>query len=182
VDIRRELIHLKIRLATLKDLEVIEKMASKAIVSSIPRRKLWLKDYTMKARAEEFSNLKYSFPLMKDKMKILVAELKGKIIGYIVMMLGVKDSSTGYPHAWIFDLYVEPEYRGRGIAKKLLKIAEDVAIRGGYKYIGLTVTTDNEVAVRLYSKLGYQEERKIMVKELMGGEMDGKKDEKQGKG
>lgn len=169
----KDRISLRIRLAKLKDLDEIERLSQEAIVSSIPKRKLWLKEYTQKARAKEYEDLKHTYPLMRDKVKVLVAELKGEIIGYLVLMLGVKDSSTGYPHAWIFDLFVKEEYRRKGVAKKLLKIAEDIAARSGYRYIGLTVTSENTPAVNLYTKLGYLEERKVMVKELIGGDEDG---------
>lgn len=57
----------------------------------------------------------------------------------------------------INDLNVLPEFRRRGIASKLLELAENEALKRGYEQIGLGVGlySDYGPAQRLYVKRGY---------------------------
>ncbi len=76
------------------------------------------------------------------------------------------DQITGKRYAHIFLLYVVPEYRRRGIAKKLLKEAENWAkIRGDHQ-IGLQVFPQNQAAINLYQKIGFQTQSIMMLKSL----------------
>ncbi len=174
---------LNIRYATLDEIDLIADMGKDAIIYSLPKRKMWLASYAKRARREELLTLKTHYRFAKSNIKVLVAELEleGKrrqIAGYLIMMLGVKDSSSGYPHAWIVDLYVREEFRRQGIARELMRVAENIAKRHGYRYIGLTVTSENTPAMNLYLSLGYLEERKIMVKDLKSDERTSGKDER----
>ncbi len=156
----------KFRYGRREDVDKIVDMATEAIVSSIPSRKSWLLGYTKQMRRREFESLRLNWYSHSKNVKVVLAELNGRIVGYMVIMLGVKGSATAYPHLWISDLFVLPEYRRKGIGKTFLSIAEMIARRAGYDYVGLTVTTENVGAIRLYERMGYVEERKIMVKEL----------------
>ncbi|CAL4123165.1 unnamed protein product [Meganyctiphanes norvegica] len=51
-------------------------------------------------------------------------------------------------------LTVDPNFGGKGIAKKLVKMSEEVAIKEGVK-VGLTVTT-NIISQNIFTKLGYK--------------------------
>jgi ribosomal protein S18 acetylase RimI-like enzyme len=55
----------------------------------------------------------------------------------------------------IQDVFVLPAWRRQGIASALTAAAEEAAVRAGYRQIGLTVSVENPVALRLYRKLGY---------------------------
>ena len=57
----------------------------------------------------------------------------------------------------IEDLYVVPDYREAGIGSSLLSHAERLAIRHGYRQIGLGVDVTNPRARRLYERLGYSD-------------------------
>lgn len=72
---------------------------------------------------------------------------------------------------WLANLYVAPEYRGRGIAGALVRAAEDAARRAGHARLHL-YTPDQE---RLYARLGWRalargrydgEEVTIMARDL----------------
>lgn len=76
------------------------------------------------------------------------------------------DDPVGHAHiAWtgtkldlpeIQDVFVEPEQRRHGVATLLTEAAESEARRRGWKTISLSVSeTKNEIARRLYGKLGY---------------------------
>lgn len=55
----------------------------------------------------------------------------------------------------IHRLCVDPRYRGRGAAKRLLSFAEDFAARGGRRSIRLDAFSLNPAALALYESLGY---------------------------
>jgi GNAT superfamily N-acetyltransferase len=78
------------------------------------------------------------------------------------------DDPVGHAHvAWdkthmgvpeIQDVYVLPEERRRGIAKRLTQAAEDEARRRGFVRISLSVSAEgNEAARGLYDALGYRD-------------------------
>ena len=54
-------------------------------------------------------------------------------------------------------LCISPKLQGRGLAKLLVKFAEDFAKGNKYKSIRLDAFTKNPISVGLYRKLGYEE-------------------------
>ena len=54
-------------------------------------------------------------------------------------------------------LYVRPEYRGRGIARRLIRKLTDDARQLGYHHLLLDTLPALEEAVRLYRRLGFYE-------------------------
>jgi ribosomal protein S18 acetylase RimI-like enzyme len=76
------------------------------------------------------------------------------------------DQIVGDRHAYIFLLYVSPEHRHRGIGSALMLRAESWAKKRGDRQIGLQVFNDNQPALNLYQKLGYQPHSLWMVKPL----------------
>ena len=61
------------------------------------------------------------------------------------------------PDTWyICGIAVTPECRWRGIGKRLMQIARELALDHGYKRLSLVVFEENTGAVRLYRNLGYE--------------------------
>ena len=61
------------------------------------------------------------------------------------------------PGTWyICGVAVLPEYRGRKIGTGLMQIARDQAKAHGYDRLSLVVFEENDAAVRLYRRLGYE--------------------------
>lgn len=81
-----------------------------------------------------------------------IFEEDGMIQGYAMV---AKSFSTefGKPCMWIEDLYLKPEYRGKGIGSKFFAFIEE-------KYpdciLRLEVEEENERAIKVYSKCGYE--------------------------
>lgn len=73
-----------------------------------------------------------------------------EIIAYI-MACPVSDSSLD-----IESVAVDPEYRGKGLAKALFRHIEDIAKQRGYEKIVLEVREHNREAIGLYEKLGFK--------------------------
>lgn len=57
----------------------------------------------------------------------------------------------------IHRLAVHPQYQGKGYGKQLLQFAEEYAIELGYSSIRLDVYSQNEGALKMYERAGYQE-------------------------
>ncbi len=58
----------------------------------------------------------------------------------------------GKPCAWIEDIYIKPEHRGKGLAKEFFALADE---RFKGCVIRLEVEENNKNAVRLYRKCGF---------------------------
>ena len=81
-----------------------------------------------------------------------------------LFVLLLDDASVGFlrlcyrgPNvAWIEDVYVDPEFRGRGIATCAIGLAEKrIMETPGYSAVSLDVSPRNADALRLYHRLGY---------------------------
>jgi ribosomal protein S18 acetylase RimI-like enzyme len=79
------------------------------------------------------------------------------LIGYNSIVVGFLHLWYKGPKvAWIEDIYVDKNYRSRGIASDAILSAENI-VKGkpGYTAICLDVVPRNENALRLYHKLGF---------------------------
>lgn len=63
----------------------------------------------------------------------------------------------GNGHIYVDELWVEPNYRGRGLAKALLEKADELSEKLAATGIRLYVNVDNPVAKSLYKSCGYTE-------------------------
>ncbi len=84
-------------------------------------------------------------------------------VGYIWFRVqGAADNRK----AFVCDIIVELEFRGRGFGKKALLLLEDEARNLDLKGIGLHVFGFNEVAIKLYQSIGYETTDLVMAKPL----------------
>jgi ribosomal-protein-alanine N-acetyltransferase len=81
----------------------------------------------------------------------LVAELKGTVIGFIVLVLTPEDEGR------IFALAIDARYRGRGVGRTLLKAAFNILRKRKIGYVRLEVRLSNHVAQQLYRSTGFME-------------------------
>lgn len=93
--------------------------------------------------------------------------LPTKVVGCLWMGNAV-DQVKGDRHSHIFLLYVSPPHRRRGIGSALVNYAENWARERGDRQIGLQVFLNNQPALNLYQKLGYQPHSMWMTKPLKG--------------
>jgi len=68
--------------------------------------------------------------------------------------------------AWIYDITVDEDRRGRGWGREIMRAFEGEARSRGYARAGLNVYADNQVARRLYESLGYAETARQLHKDL----------------
>jgi len=79
--------------------------------------------------------------------KVLVATVDGKAAG-----IGACEYSDDY----ISDIWVSPEFEGRGVASALVRALEREILSRGHPAARIHVAAANERALRLYEHLGYQ--------------------------
>ena len=86
--------------------------------------------------------------------------------GFLLMLDADPDDVTGQPQAYVVYVAVQPEYRRRGVARRLLERAEQEARARGLAVMALAVTESNRKARTLYRTAGYLTERRLLIKDL----------------
>ena len=103
---------------------------------------------------------------VKSKYKIMLcAEENGKIIGVSNTKL-CTSGMTEIKMAFMDALYVEDEFRGKGIGKKLFLETEHIAKENGAKRLDLHVWEFNANAINFYKSLGMEVQRYTFEKNL----------------
>ncbi|MFC9929274.1 GNAT family N-acetyltransferase [Streptomyces sp. NPDC127190] len=98
--------------------------------------------------------------LATDGMLFSVLEHEGARVG--TLWLALKDDS-----AFVFDVQTDPDRRGRGHGRTLMRLAERQAIEAGRPVLGLSVFAGNTPAERLYASLGYETTSLSLAKPLL---------------
>ena len=79
----------------------------------------------------------------------LVAEVKGKVIGYVMAYSRDEEGE-------IVSISVMPEFRRKGIGRKLMEEAIEYLKGKGVTKVGLEVRKGNEEAIDFYERLGFE--------------------------
>lgn len=66
--------------------------------------------------------------------------------------------------AWLLEIWLSEDARGKGVGKQAMKLFEVDAKEKGAKRLGLHVFGDNEAAIGLYEKSGYTTADLVMYK------------------
>lgn len=98
--------------------------------------------------------------------EILVADTGAQANVGQVWLGTARDPYTGEVGGYIYDLYLEPAFRGQGIGRALMEAAEAASRQRGDKTLNLAVAVWNSTARTLYESLGYAPERLTMSKTL----------------
>ena len=83
----------------------------------------------------------------------LAAEEAGEIVGFALFFHNYS-TFAGKPGLYLEDLFVEPEYRGRGHGKALFQAVVRLAAERGCGRMEWSVLDWNEPAIRFYRSLG----------------------------
>ena len=122
-----------------------------------------LRDIRLRALADEPTAFLDDHDEWKDKPleaykrflsnPVACAFAEGRPVGMtsLIPYLGVKLRHK----AMIGAVYVSPEMRGQGIAKKMIYLLEDKAIDMGIEQLSLATNIKNEVTLGLYESLGF---------------------------
>ena len=92
-----------------------------------------------------------------DSSQVLVAEVSGRLVG--TGHASIKDSLeylTHEQHACLGLMYVDPEFRGRGIIQSIIADLMQWARTMGVSDFYLDVYAGNQSAVKAYEKFGFE--------------------------
>ena len=97
---------------------------------------------------------------------VYAVELENRFVGWISLTYIPKVGKwNGYGHIYVDELWVHPDYRGRGFAKALMKKADELKIKMNATGIRLYVNVNNPTAQKLYERCGYIEDGKAYFME-----------------
>lgn len=104
--------------------------------------------------------------LAREGNEIVIAETPaGDRVG--LLWFGVnRNLVTGREEAWVYNVTVLPDYRGRGLGRTLMEHAERLARERGHPSLGLMVSRHNAPARALYERLGFRITNHVMRKNL----------------
>jgi ribosomal protein S18 acetylase RimI-like enzyme len=103
--------------------------------------------------------------LEHDDAELFVAELDGEVAGAVSLWIQPRLNWTT-PQAWIPDLYVDPAFRRRGIARALLDASVDEARRRGCHRLVLESGHHRAEAHQLYESYGFAHYARAYALEL----------------
>ena len=100
--------------------------------------------------SERIRRRQFRHLLSRANAVVLVYEREGLLLGDIVVLFN-RATST----ARIYSIAVAHQARGRGIARQLVKAAEDAAWGRQRAWVRLEVRKDNSASINLFESLGY---------------------------
>jgi ribosomal protein S18 acetylase RimI-like enzyme len=100
---------------------------------------------------------------------VLVADDKGDVIGYAYAAIeGYDYMALRGPAGVLHDIIVDPEHRGQGVGRLLLKAALEFFKSRGVPRVVLSTAERNEKAQRLFARMGFRRTMIEMTLELNG--------------
>ncbi len=111
---------------------------------------------------EEFENYK-SIIRSENEICYLAREAE-QYIAFIHLSIrnDYVEGAIDLPLAYVEGLYVKPEYQKQGIAKELMKVAENWAIQKGLKQIASDTDFGNSTSIDFHKKIGFIEVGRIV--------------------
>ena len=107
--------------------------------------------------------LKTVWDWLNDKnheLKGIGYEIDGKIVGfahYRKLLSPLKGKHIGY----LDDIFVDPEYRGQKIGKKLLNKIKEISKTNGWNLVRWQTDEDNFTAKKLYDKVATKTKKNV---------------------
>lgn len=96
-----------------------------------------------------------------------VATHDGRLVGYSVVTFGYSLEYRGRD-AFVDELYVAPEWRGRGLARAALSVIEAECREAGVRALHLEVERNKETARGLYRRWGFVEHDRVLMTKPIG--------------
>lgn len=112
---------------------------------------------------ENFVVSNYFNNIIDNPNNVLLAYyIEDEIVGYIL----IKNLNTNDKVCLLDGLYVEENYRNKGIANQLINEALNISKENNCKYVDINVMYKNELAKEIYKKLGFNEFKLNLRKEI----------------
>ena len=102
--------------------------------------------------------MEFQTKLIEKNAPVFYALDQGRVVGWCDISPG---TSTRNSHRGFLGMGLLPDYRGRGLGRRLLGSAMGKARLFGFEKVELSVYTSNEPAIRLYRAMGFTQEGEI---------------------
>lgn len=109
-----------------------------------------------KAQEDAGRSMAGSFPASHPTDSNAVFNLSHDEYGIVGYLWVGRDTSEDPTSWWVWDVLVDPKYRGKGFGREAMRLAETYARSRGAKTLGLSVFGFNETARGLYESLGFE--------------------------
>jgi GNAT superfamily N-acetyltransferase len=108
---------------------------------------------------------------MPDLAGVWVVDQQGAVLGLCSAQI-VISTAEGGPSAWVEDLVIHPQARGRGLGRALMAAVSAWARERGVTRLQLLADRDNAPALGFYQHLGWQPLRMISLRHRPGAPHD----------
>jgi phosphinothricin acetyltransferase len=137
---------INIREAKIEDIKAINKIYNTAVKNL---------NATMDIEEKPLQEQKKWFKEHKENnLAVIVAEIENKIVGWA--SLSKWSHKEGYKYTVENSIYVDNNYRGKGIGTKLLERLIVEAKNNNYKNLIAQIAEGNESSVKLHKKYGFK--------------------------
>ena len=99
------------------------------------------------------ASLKRSLFGKRKHAEAIIPEFEGKPVGYAIFFHNFS-TFEGKPGLYLEDIYVKPEFRGKGIGKALLSYLAKIALERDCARFEWVVLDWNEPSIQFYKSLG----------------------------
>lgn len=153
-----------IRSATIDDVPAVLPMLAKTCAL----HETWdAAKYGLRGHPEQYYEKWLTRLLHKERSVFLVAEDQGKLVAFLAATVEPEISIYSLQEfAFIHDIWVEPEYRKKGIAPQIIKLSVERFQEMGIKQIRLDTVAANESARRLFKSCGFRVSTMEMLMEI----------------
>ena len=140
--------HIIIRAATLTDMETLLEFEQGVINAERAF------DPTIKRSNTHYYDLKRM--ITGDNTAVVIAELHKEIIGCgYALIENAKPCFEYAQYSYLGFMYVRPEYRGKGVNKKIIDSLQQWSLSRGIHELRLEFYCDNIAAIKAYEKAGF---------------------------
>jgi phosphinothricin acetyltransferase len=138
--------HVRVREAVLQDVQRMTEIHNQGIIDR--DSVLDITPRPLRERLAWFKNL-------SSREAVVVAEVKGSVIGFSALQPFRPEEM--YAHVGVATIWIEKDFRGRGIGHKLSKRIIPIAKKKGYKKFMLYAYSFNRDKMGFYKDVGYEE-------------------------
>lgn len=121
-------------------------------------------------------SLKKSLLGERKHAEAIIPEYQGTPVGYAIFFHNFS-TFEGKPGLYLEDIYVKPEYRGKGIGKALLSYLAKIALERGCARFEWVVLDWNEPSIQFYKSLGAKPQDEWIIYRMEDGAMQELADE-----